>query len=117
MAGGQLIVDNGATVTAGGLLIETGGVTVLDDGLIVMDGGAQLGTTNPAQPALQVRAASGVYTSTAVQVSTGTCFVRCDCFCNVRSCLNCRLLVHVDLVFVRDCGLSCTHSFIRSFIH
>ena len=72
MQGGQLVVDNGATVTAGGLQVQNGGVTVMNAGIAVVDGGSQLGTLQSSVPALTVKGANVNYASTVVSVTTGT---------------------------------------------
>ena len=71
MQGGQLVVDNGATVTAGGLQVQNGGVTVMNAGIAVVDGGSQLGTLQSSVPALTVKGANVNYASTVVSVTTG----------------------------------------------
>jgi hypothetical protein len=69
--GGQLVVDDGATVTAGGLQVLTGGSTIASGGLAIVDGGANINTQDDHATPITIIANNPAYTGTIIDMTTG----------------------------------------------
>ena len=68
---GQLVLDDGCTITAGGLVIQAAGETITSGGLAVLDGGVEVRTDLLTTPVIEVFANSLAYTGTLMNFVSG----------------------------------------------
>jgi hypothetical protein len=71
VTGGQLVLGDGATVTAGGLQVLAGGATIASGGLAIVDGGANVDTQDDHATPISILANNPAYTGTIIDMKTG----------------------------------------------